>query len=358
MAVRGLVVVSALIGSAAGLGYLLSSENPEQRSVAVEQSREAAPSPDARPGTPAPAASSGPSSPEPPPDDALAFMLTQVSEQYQETSRYPSYSVPLSESQAKAYRGNVYDPITLPLSDGGSFSVSLEKFRFTQGEEILVAASLSGPEVVERTMDVSLESTQDQTEEAETTLDYEADGFYEGTLESDVPPGEYRLVVEATVDSRPLRHVSTLTIEPDLGEFVGIGTPRVSGNDLVIPVEFDASESGYYALSAQLYADGQPVAHLSGEQALDGTGDQIELRAHGSVLADLAHSGNVDQLQLKGLQIRRLPAQPGDRTDYAFGPEEGFTFTPPDLDSLRNTRAGDPESEQRAALLQKLTAGF
>ena len=353
MPFRGALIVTALIGSATGLGYLIAADNPQwqpengpaiQSSVALSVPQDAAAAP--APTLPAK---------QPPPDDPVVYMLAQVADQYERTTRYPPYSVPLTEAQARAYRGNVYHPVKLPLAGGGQFSVTLEKFRFTRGEDILVMASLTGPDVVARTMDVSLESTTDQSSAAGTSLQHQEDGFYQGTLSSDVPPGEYRLVVEASVDSQPLRHVSTLTVEPDLGDFEGLGDARVSNNDLVIPVLFDARESGFYSLSAQLYADGQPVAQLTGERELDGTGDAIELRAHGSVLAPRAAAGT---LTVKGLQIRRLPARPGDRTDHAYGPEQGFSFTPPDLDALEDVPARDPESEQRAALLRQMTAGF
>ncbi len=353
MPVRGALLVTALIGSATGLGYLIAADNPPWQS---------SPSPSQQPLILAPAGSPAVSTApvatavaKPPPDDPVVFMLAQVADQYQQSTRYPPYSVPLTEAQARAYQGNSYHPVALPLAGGGQFTVTLEKFRFTRGEEILVVASLSGPDVVARTMAVSLEPTTDRNALASTTLEHEEEGFYQGSLSSDVPPGEYRLVVEASVDSRPLRHVSTLTVEPDLGEFEGVADTRVSDNHLVIAVAFDARESGYYSLSAQLYADGQPVAQLTGEQALDGSGDVIELRAHGSVLAAKADAGS---LTLKGLQIRRLPARPGDRTDHAFGPEDGFNFTPPDLDALEDVPARDPESEQRAALLKQMTAGF
>ena len=64
------------------------------------------------------------------------------------------------------------------------------------------------------------------------------------------------------------------------------------------------------------------------------------------------------QLELRNLQIRRLPASPGDRTDYGYGPDDGYSFSPPDLDGLTDSPAGDPESEQRAALLQRLADKF
>lgn len=354
MPIRGLMIIVTLVAGATGLGYLAAVDNNGHPPLAAIPSADSGSSP----ANAAPVVTATPT-PEPPPpapdDDPLRFMLANVANQYQEASRYPPYSLPLTDAQAKAYQGNVYQPVVLPLADGGQFTVTLEKFRFTRGEDILIAASLSGPPVVAQTMRATLEASQDRTALDSTILRQQSDGLYQGTIGTDVAPGEYRLVVEASVDSKPLRHVSTLTVEPDLGEFTGLGDASVVDNDLLMPVNFDARESGYYRLSAQLYNQGRPLAQLTAERRLDSTESTITLRAHGSVIADQDING---KLQLRGLQIQRLPARPGDRTDYAFGPDGGFDFSPPDLDDLRNTRAGDPESEQRAAMLKAMAAGL
>lgn len=291
-----------------------------------------------------------------PSDNALGFMLASVADEYQHAVRYPDYSIPLSAAQAEAYQGNRYQPVALPLEGGGQFTVTLEKFRYVQQEDILVVASLSGNQVVNDRLDAVLESAQSRSKADRAALTpSDESGYFQGTLKAQGEPGEYRLIVEATVDGQPVRHASTLTIEPDLGEFNGLGRVTTRGNDLVIPLHFKARESGAYALSAQLVHRGEPVAQLQTEKQLDTTSDTLELKAHGTVLANREIDG---ELGLMHIQIRRLPARPGDRTDYAFGPEEGYRFTPPDLDSLTDTPAGDPESEQRAALLRQLADKF
>lgn len=358
MPIKTLLATFLVACSAVGLGYLLTVDNPGQFDW-FAATVPPAPTPTASSLSPPPPNAStqpGPAENSLPPDNAVAFMLARVADQYAENARYPEYSVPLSDEQAKAYQGNQFHPVKLPLADGSVFTVTLEKFRFTQGEDILVVATLNGTQVVRQQMSATLESTGSRDVHADATLhDNRGDRYFEGVIEADASPGEYRLVVEASVDGRPLRHVSTLSIEPDLGDFEGLGSPGVSGNNLVIPIKFKARESGYYALSAQLHGNGRAIAQLSTEKRLDTSSNVLELKAHGSVLAKRNISG---KLTLKGLQIRRLPAKPGDRTDYAFGPEDGYSFTPPSLDSLTNSPAGDPESEQRAALLRKLASKF
>jgi hypothetical protein len=355
MPARLLLAIAFISFSAVGLGFYLSEENTGHFAWFTGQEAPSAIARNQNPPPPPPAAEPATPPPEEPSDDALGFMLASAANAYAQDIRYPKYSLPLTRAQAEGYQGNRFDPISLPLPGDGSFTVTLEKFRFVEDEDILVVASVTGSSGVSDTMSASLENagSQDSLESGELTGT--ADGFYQGQLTAQGEPGEYRLIVEARIDGESVRHVSTLTIEPDLGEFEGLGDADVRSNDLVIPVNFDAKASGFYSLTAQLMDSGRPIALLNAEKQLDGTSGTIELRAHGSVLAGETIKG---QLQLRHLQIRRLPAQPGDRTDYGFGPDEGYTFTPPDLESLTDTPASDPESEQRAALLQRLADRF
>tara|TARA_R110000823_G_scaffold224420_1_gene352442 strand:- start:862 stop:1572 length:711 start_codon:yes stop_codon:yes gene_type:complete len=224
-------------------------------------------------------------------------MLAKVADQYAQSVRYPPWSVPLTEVQAAGYRSNHYEPVALPLEQDGHT------------------------------------------------------GYYQGSLTTDEEPGEYRLIVEATVDGKPVRHASSLTIEPYLGDFDGLEDTYLSNNNLLIPVTFSPQALGFYALFAQLYNGQQPVAELQAEKRLDRTSDTVSLKAHGTVLANKSFNG---KFQLRNLQIRQLPSKPGDRTHYAFGPDDGYDFEPPDLDDLKDTPAVNPESEQRAALLRQL----
>lgn len=353
---KAALLLTMVSAGVVGSGYLLSADNHTRFSWFSELpgKNESATVQSIIPPKQPPGSSSQPA--EPPPDNALGFMLASVADQYAESTRYPSWSVPLSPEQASAYRGNHYEPVSLPLEGNGQFTVTLEKYRFTEGEQILVAAMIQGPQVVDRSLSATLERPESRDAVASTTLEEAGSpGYFEGALSADESPGEYRLIVEARLDGKPVRHASTLTIEPYLGDFKGLGEARISNNNLIIPVRFSPEDPGFYALSAQLYSGQRPVAQLQMEKRLDSTSDTINLKAHGTVLADQTVDG---QLELKNLQIRQLPAKPGDRTNYAFGPDEGYAFTPPDLDSLTDTPAVNSESEQRAALLRQLADKF
>ena len=356
MPVRLLLAIAFILLSTTGLGVYLSAENTGHFSwLSDSQPQQASTDNPDPPSGPAGSTSPPPSPPNEPSDDALGFMLASAAQEYAQDIRYPKYSLPLTRERAEGYQGNRFDPISLPLSGDGTFTVTLEKFRFVEDENILVVASVTGRQVISQRMSAALESATARDTLASSELTQSSDGFYQGQLTAAGEPGEYRLIVEATIDGEAVRHVSTLTIEPDLGDFDGLGDADIRNNDLVIPVHFKPKEAGFYSLSAQLLDNGRPIALLNAEKRLDSTSNTIDLRAHGSVMARETVEG---RLQIRHLQIRRLPAQPGDRTDYGFGPDEGYSFTPPDLESLTDTPASDPESEQRAALLQRLADKF
>lgn len=355
---RRVVLVMATAASVVlGSVFMLSEKNPftfgwNVRPVAKADQPQA---PSASAGYP-PADVKSVAQNRPPPDNPVGFMLAKVAEQYEDSARYPPWSVPLTRAQAQGYRGNRYEPVILPLENGGEFTVSLEKYRFTRGEDILVLASIQGPQIVGNSLHATLERTESRQQVNSTTLQEDnQSGYYQGVLRSNEAPGEYRLLVEASVDGQPLRHVSGLTIEPYLGEFDGLDTAYISHNNLIIPVRFSPDAAGVYALSAQLYHGQQPIAQLQAEKRLDSVSDTLPLKAHGTVLASKTLNG---PLHLRNLQIRQLPAQPGERTHYGYGPKGGYTFEPPDLDALQDTPAPNPESEQRAVLLKRLADKF
>lgn len=348
MPYRAIILFLAVGAGVGTTAWLLSSDNPGGLPwPAAERAGIAAPA-DSFTGSGRSAATD---LPEPPTDNALGFALARVADQYQQTLRYPDYSIPLTPAQAEAYQGNRYQPVALPLENGGAFRVTLDRFRFSRGAPILIAATLSGRQVFSQSLSATLETTGDRRRAASAELPETEPGYYQGTLGSNHEPGEYRLIVEARIDGKPVRLASSLTIEPDLGSFEGLDAPYISGNDLVIPVHFEPETTGHYALSAQLFQGDKPVALLQQESALSSGSGPINLKAHGSVVAERDATG---PWSLRNLQIRRMPAAPGDRTDYGFGPDEGFEFSPPDLDRLRNEPAVNPESELRAALLRQM----
>ncbi|HCL39528.1 MAG TPA: hypothetical protein DHW72_14155, partial [Marinobacter hydrocarbonoclasticus] len=221
MPYRALSLTLAITAGVAGTVWLLSAENEGSFRGLQQDTTTSVPETVSSQESAAEAKPAAPVS-KPPSDNALGFMLASVADEYQQTIRYPDYSVPLTKAQAEAYQGNRYHPVVLPLEGDGRFVVTLDKFRFSQGEPILVVASLKGRQVFGQSLSATLETAVERDRVASAELENADPGYYQGTVSSDHPPGEYRLIVEARVDGKPVRHVSSLTIEPDLGSFEGL----------------------------------------------------------------------------------------------------------------------------------------
>ena len=262
------VATAVVICGGVGLIWLIAdtSTNTKTGEVGTEDAEKQALSTLNNSHTPRPTTKAMPAEPN---DNAVAFMLARVADEYTQTIRYPDYSISLTRAQADGYQGNQYHSVALPLQSDGEFSVTLEKFRFTRGEPILVVASLTGPQVIGNNLSATLETSPDRDKADTATLQPAGSaGYFDGSLSSDHEPGEYRLIVEARVDGRPVRHASSLTIEPDLGRFEGLGSASIEGNDLVIPVHFNAEASGYIQCRRKRPTGG-PQRH-SGTRVYDG----------------------------------------------------------------------------------------
>lgn len=323
-----LLLVMALICGIVGASYSIAADTPADsewlRKELTDSPTDSLPANQARPVL---HPSINIQSLKPHEDSALGLVRISDNNQHSQNTRATSSSNP--RSQAHGYQGNRYRSFKLPLDNDGYLIVALEKLRFTRGELILIVASLQGPRDVGYSLQATLEHAQTGEAIATTPLESsDSSGYYDGSLESDEAPGEYRLVVEATVDGKPVRHVSTLTIEPYLGDFKGLGTTYLDSNHLVIPVHFSSEKAGHYILSAQLYDGPTSIAHIQTEQRLDIGTNTFGLKVHRAAFANREVQG---QLKLQHLQIRQLPSSPGERTNYAFGPEEGYSFSPPDL---------------------------
>lgn len=170
MPYRALSLTLAITAGVAGSVWLLSAENEGSFRGLLQDTNTSAAQMVANQDTVAPAAPAGPV-PEPPSENALGFMLASVAEEYQQTIRYPDYSVPLTKAQAEAYQGNRYHPVVLPLEGDGRFVVTLDKFRFSQGEPILVVASLNGRQVFGQSLSATLETAGERGRVASAELE-------------------------------------------------------------------------------------------------------------------------------------------------------------------------------------------
>lgn len=287
------------------------------------------------------------------PPGAMQAAWAEVAAAYEVSARYPSYSIPLSSDLAVAYRGNAFEPISLPLVTGAVMRVTLPQLRYPQGEPVPVRAEVQGAAHVDPTMHARLIAVRDETEVASAELRAASPGeLFQGQISTDdLPAGEYRLIVRAYIDQEAIQHVSPLMIEPEIGQVLGLGVTSVAENHLVVPVRFEAHSAGRYAVSANLFTGGQPIAHLTAEANLVAGEGDIPMRVYGSLLVGQNLGAG---LHLMDVQVRRLPARPGVRTAYGFGASEGYAVAVPSLDTLEDLPYHDELTQQRIDFLRSL----
>ncbi|WLD57422.1 hypothetical protein NFC81_11960 [Salinispirillum sp. LH 10-3-1] len=287
------------------------------------------------------------------PPTALQAAWLEVAEAYAVSAQHPSYSIPLQADQVVAYRGNAYEPVSLPLVTGAVMRVFLPQLRYQKGDVVSVRAEVDGAAQLDNRMAVRLVAVSDESEATTAELRRAApDESFLGELDTaTVTPGEYRLIVTARIDQEAISHVSLLVVEPDIGDLLGVGATGVAANHLVVPVRFQAVEAGRYALSANLFTGDQPIAHLTGDASLAAGAGEIPLQVYGSLLVGVDLSMG---LRLMDVQVRRLPARPGVRTAYMFGATTGYEVSVPSLDDLEDVPYSDDLTQQRIDFLNSL----
>jgi len=295
-------------------------------------------------------------------EQELTEHFSRVADSYEKSSRYPPYSLPINEDTVDDYRYNTYTPVDIPVSDDGDVRIRilLDGLHFQRGDPIIGVVTIVGGE----DSDVRLEEARLRTRQGENVYSEELDasgpGEYELVLspsesESSDWPLELFVVVEGQYLGEDVSAVAPVRYDDPVGKVVSVSEASVDGPHLTIPVEAEVEESGFYAISGNLYTQaGRPIVHIEHETEMSGADSEAELRVHRQALEA---AGDEGPYELGNLRIRQLPAQPGDRT--RFGPEveerfevQGFAF-----DRYSDEQYSDPMREARLEFLRNAAQG-
>ena len=315
------------------------------------------------------------SAPEPPRDDAvdiadapeaeaelenqLAGEFARVADLYEASSQYPSYSLPINEDTVGDYRYNQYTPVQVPFSDGESEArvrILLERLHFEHGEPIVGLVAVTGSAA--RDLSLNRVTLRDQTGETLYSDSLEADGdgseypltLTPGESRAEDWPAELFVMVTGEFQGRTIDAVAPVRYEAPVGEVRAVGSSRVEGDHLLIPVELDLEEAGYYAVSGNLHSEqGRPLVHLEGKEQLSGMDSEVTLRAHRQALESTDDEG---PYRLEHLVIRKLPSRPGERTRVGPELDETFNVDGAPFDRYTGEPYEDPMREARLEFLR------
>jgi len=239
----------------------------------------------------------------------VAESATLVANAYQQEIKYPPYSRPLTNQAFDKLNPNHFYPNTLALDEQGSeISVSLEKYRFIYPEPIIIRLTGSGVESAR----VSLRPAgEKQLLSAQPMLAY--DNYWQADLKGQRDfPLNMQALIEADVDGQMAAIVVDFKYTEAVATITHIGAAEIDGADMVLPLSLQVYQAGTYRIRANLFtANQQPIAQLTAKQKLSNGSEQLELRAHQSVL-----QGTASPYTLSTFVVERMSPKPGEPKLY------------------------------------------
>ena len=285
---------------------------------------------------------------------------------YASELQYPGYSRPLSAEDSHLLNPNNYVVQPVPLEGGASAAIVLPKYRFSYPEAIPVSLQVSG--LMVHNVSVQLRSEQDSTllaseamlnatgqsndqrndqnNEQSTAQNWQAElspaDDWDGPLEVSVTfsaNGREQTLKTGFVYSHP---VATIT---------GVGSSRGVGSDMLIPVELEVEQAGYYRLRANLFTEKrQPLALLTATEKLSEGKGELILRAYKAVLRE-----QEGPYILSSFVLERRPAVPGELTRFGDSEQSEYPLEFFSLSQLTDEPwQASAEEQQRLQFLQQM----
>ena len=290
----------------------------------------------------------------------LAAEFRRVADVYEQSSRFPPYSFPVSAEGLLQFQYNRYVPVNVPLQQPGGageaeIRLVLEKLHFEKGEPILGLAGVYGPDA--GAVNLTEVELLNRSNEVLTRSGIEGGGAGEYPIrlattvtESADWAADLLVRVKGTWDRREVAAVAPVFLNDPIGRIDGIGNAYVEGAHLQIPVEADVEGPGFYVISGNLYSrDGEPLVHIEHQAELTRFDNGTELQVHHSALRATDNPG---PYELRDLTLRQLPSKPGDRV--RFGPTSDLKADIPafDFDRYNGAAYEDPLRQARLNFLR------
>jgi len=266
--------------------------------------------------------------------------LNTIARDYEEQIKYPPYSVPLGEHQESLLTPNQFIPIKrlMPDSEGlYGYDVILPKSLLFKENPISVTFRVYGlqSEPVPQVHQVSAALTSGKNKVASFDLELKQNGEMEKTFHAEFHPSleesktwglEMRMKITFLMSGFQEQSLVTLfRYSESEAKIESVGTERVEGSHLVIPVNLRVNSNGHYSLSANLFSESlkKPIAYLTGNQRFTEANGTIELKAHVSALKKSQDPG---PYLLKTFVIHRRPEK---KNPGAYGNTHQQVFTIP-----------------------------
>ncbi|WP_235611277.1 hypothetical protein [Pseudoalteromonas luteoviolacea] len=288
------------------------------------------------------------SKPVPSAVDMSPFQLTStqkaakvIANNYRETLRFAPYSQPLTSNDIDRIEPNRFVPVTVPTSDmSGTISLALNKYRFIHPEPIQL--TLKGEQISRAKVLISL--VDDNKVILEKSLRVADSSAYIEVSGREDFNGDLQLKVEADVAGDPITIVAQAKYEQPSAKLTGLKHAEINGSDLLITLALEVEDAGIYRVRANLYDGAQPLAHLVAKSKLSFGQQEIELKAHQTVLPTSS-----SDLRLMTFIVERMSSIPGERARFGESVISEIPLIDIDLSELSRDPYS-PNAKERASL--------
>ncbi|GAA73022.1 hypothetical protein [Pseudoalteromonas sp. BSi20439] len=283
-------------------------------------------------------------------NEDIAKAASAVAQQYQQSLAFPPYSQPLTVYDEDRLKPNQFFPVSSPVGEqGGELTLSLSQYRYVYPQAIKLTISAQNLDKAQ----VALSNT-DTKQPLKTHSGVARDNELAITFKGEEDfPRNLQLLVEADIAGKMVPVVAQIQYMPPSATLTSFDNAYPRNDNMIVPANLTVIKSGLYRLRANLYSGTSPLAHLVAKARLNEGSQQIDFKAHWSVLPK-----QTNDLRLRDFVIERMSPSPGERN--SFGQSEISEFTIEDFayDSLQQLPyQANKQEMQSLEFLQGLAAG-
>ena len=283
-------------------------------------------------------------------NEDIAKAASAVAQQYQQSLAFPPYSQPLTVYDEDRLKPNQFFPVTSPVGEqGGELTLSLSQYRYVYPQAIkltISAQNLGKAQVTLSDTDTKqpLKTHSGVARDNELVITFKGEEDY---------PRNLQLLVEADIVGKMVPVVAQIQYMPPSATLTSFDNAYPRNDNMIVPANLTVIKSGLYRLRANLYSGTSPLAHLVAKARLDEGSEQIDFKAHWSVLPK-----QTNDLRLSDFVIERMSPSPGERNSFGQSKVSEFTIEDFAYDSLQQLPYQANKQElQSLEFLQGLAAG-
>ena len=283
-------------------------------------------------------------------NEDIAKAASAVAQQYQQNLVFPPYSQPLTVYDEDRLKPNQFFPVTSPVGEqGGELTLSLSQYRYVypQAIELTISAqNLGKAQVTLSDTDTKqpLKTHSGVARDNELVITFKGEEDY---------PRNLQLLVEANIAGKMVPVVAQIQYMPPSATLTSFDNAYPRNDNMIVPANLTVIKSGLYRLRANLYSGTSPLAHLVAKARLNEGSEQIDFKAHWSVLPK-----QTNDLRLSDFVIERMSPSPGERNSFGQSKVSEFTIEDFAYDSLQQLPYQANKQElQSLEFLQGLAAG-